>query len=320
MLLSKQQTKLIGITLTSITLALCVISIILAGIDYQLAGPNFKPDFPYFSLPGLQIACIIYSFFIVGWGYIAFAKPNYACSLSYLIFITISLLFSFSIGIFSLIAYNVGFVNTFQTCNGQFSGIFSMWQGMDTYLQQVNNALCSDQCPCSISEVSPYVTNKTVLPMYTDLNTTTEPLGAVAFQNCSEEVKYSALEKAKKEDSFIEANGAFDADSFADYMAIIEKQFECTGWCNTTYVNDKGEKVEMFKYLFSDVNRGPAKYSGCLDLVMNWLPGYLGAYGSVTMVLGFVQVAVMIIVLLQVKNREDVIEEPNPKNQEVKVQ
>jgi hypothetical protein len=28
----------------------------------------------------------------------------------------------------------------------------------------------------------------------------------------------------------------------------------------------------------------------------------------------------MIIVLLQVKNREDVIEEPNPKNQEVKVQ
>ena len=99
MLLSKQQTKLIGITLTSITLALCVISIILAGIDYQLAGPNFKPDFPYFSLPGLQIACIIYSFFIVGWGYIAFAKPNYACSLSYLIFITISLLFNFSIGI-----------------------------------------------------------------------------------------------------------------------------------------------------------------------------------------------------------------------------
>jgi hypothetical protein len=29
---------------------------------------------------------------------------------------------------------------------------------------------------------------------------------------------------------------------------------------------------------------------------------------------------VMIIVLLQVKNREDVIEEPNPKKQEVKVQ
>ena len=65
--MSKEQIRNWGIALTSFVLMLCVIAIILAGIDYQLAGPNFKSCFPYNTLPGLQIACIIYSFFMVGW-------------------------------------------------------------------------------------------------------------------------------------------------------------------------------------------------------------------------------------------------------------
>ena len=179
--MSKEQIRNWGIALTSFVLMLCVIAIILAGIDYQLAGPNCKSGFPYDTLPGLQIACIIYSFFMVGWGYIAYMRPSYGCTVSFIVFLVLSIIWNLSIGIFALVSYNVGFVNTYLSCNGQFSGIFSVWQGMDTYLQQVNDVLCSDECPCALTNKTGYVTNDTVLSMYKAMNRTDNKNGAVSF-------------------------------------------------------------------------------------------------------------------------------------------
>lgn len=317
MAMTKEQIRNWGIGLTSFVLMMCVIAIILAGIDYQLAGPNFKNGFPYVTLPGLQIACIIYTFFMVGWGYIAYMKPNYACTISFIVFLVLSIIWNLAIGIFALVSYNVGFVNTYVSCNGQFNGILSVWQGVDTYLQQANNALCSEECPCALTNQTGYVTNSTILPMYKSMNRTDNPNGAISFSNCSDSVRYRALNRAKELDPLLEAEGEFDPLNFAQYMATVENYFSCAGWCNTTYFDtNTNQTTQMFKYLFTDINKGPALHSGCLEPMINWLPGYLGAYGSMTMVLAIVQIGMLGISMMQAKNKEDIVEDKIPHHEE----
>jgi hypothetical protein len=57
------------------------VSIILAGISYKFAGPDWK-HFPWTGLPGSMIAAIIYTFVIVIFGYVAFLHPNIGCSIA----------------------------------------------------------------------------------------------------------------------------------------------------------------------------------------------------------------------------------------------
>ncbi len=58
-----------------------IIAIVLAGICYKFAGPDWK-NVPWASLPGTMIACIIYTFVIVIFGYVAFLHPNIGCTIA----------------------------------------------------------------------------------------------------------------------------------------------------------------------------------------------------------------------------------------------
>lgn len=285
-----------------------VIAIILAGINFQYAGPNWRNGFAYYSLPGLEIACILYSFFIGGWGYIAFFKPSYACSLSYAAFTCLSLIFNFCIGIFALVGFNVGFMNTLMGCNQQhFKGVLEIWQGIDSYLQEVSSTLCSDECPCALTNLSAFDSNATTSPFVKDWNISNQ--GAVAFQNCSQTTQAAAFKKANMSDPYLDPNGSFNQSAFSKYMAKVEDFFQCTGWCNTTFTNPiTGNKEPMTRYMFSDINKGPVQHIGCIDSIVNWLPGYLGSYGAITMVLGFVQCALLALLLYQIINKKDELE------------
>jgi len=57
-------------------------------------------------------------------------------------------------------------------------------------------------------------------------------------------------------------------------------------------------------FFFTDINRGPPLTLGCLDSVIQWLPPYLTAFGSVTMVLAAFQLIVFILALCQCWARE----------------
>jgi hypothetical protein len=81
-LLSKKTIRTLAFLFITLFLCCAIVSIILAGIDYSFAGPDWKPVWPWYSLPGLQIACIIYTFAIVIFGYIAFARPNIGCTIA----------------------------------------------------------------------------------------------------------------------------------------------------------------------------------------------------------------------------------------------
>lgn len=291
--------------------------IILSGISYQYAGPSFKENYPYVTLPGLQIACIIYTFWMVGWGYLSFIKPNTGCTVSHAIFLMLSIIWNIAIGVFALVSYRVSFISTYLSCNSGYDGILALWNGVDTYLQQVNNVLCSPECPCYLTNISGFESNSTIAPYYNSWEKSSDPAASTAFPNCTDTIRYNTLNATRVADPNLEAHGGFDPANFANYMGFIENFFYCSGWCNTTYIDTSNNKTEVFyKYLFSDVNRGPPVHTGCLMPMINWLLPYLGAWGSLTMALSAIQIGIFIISMLQCQQKEEEEEDQIPHHNE----
>lgn len=154
-----------------------------------------------------------------------------------------------------LVAGYHGFVNTYFGCNGKFSGMLEMWQGVDSYLQRVDQSLCSKNCPCTFTNTVPFSTNTTVAPYYNKW-TKTDTFGNSAFQNCTVQTQRGVYDQAVKDDSLFDPLKNFDTFNFASYMARVENKFQCAGWCNVTYYDtNTNSSAIMYKYLFTDVNR-----------------------------------------------------------------
>jgi hypothetical protein len=214
-------------------------------------------------------------------------------------------MFNLAIAIFSLVAGSTGWVNTYFGCNGKFTGIMEVWQGIDSYLQQVDQNLCGPGCECYISNTQPFTTNPTIAPIFNSWSKTATNTGAINFQGCPSQVQQNAYLTAVKNDQLFDPSGNFDAGKFVGYMSRVERQFGCAGWCNVTYVNTNTQQTTaMFKYMFTDINNGPPANFGCLNSVMDWLPGYLKAFGSVTMVLVGLQLIVFALSICQCWARE----------------
>jgi hypothetical protein len=167
------------------------------------------------------------------------------------------------------------------------------WRGIDSYLQRVDQSLCSPACPCYFTNVTGFVNNATIAPYFNQWTKTNVQPANIAFQNCSSQVQISTYTAARASDSYFDPNNEFNSGNFFKYMNDVEVDFKCSGWCNVTYLNtNTNSQTVMFKYLFSDVNMGPPKRLGCLNSLIEWLPPYLMAYGSVTMVLVGFQVII----------------------------
>ena len=200
-------------------------------------------------------------------------------------------MFNGAIAVFALVAGSYGWVNTYLGCNGKFAGVMESWRGVDLYLQKADQYLCSNDCPCYFTNTTGYIDNVNINPFYNTWTKSNIPPGNVAFQNCSSPVKVRAYEEALAGDAYFDPTRTFNQERFAEYMSNVENEFQCAGWCNVTYVNPTtNNRMVMFKYLFTDINRGPPINLGCLDSVIQWLPPYLQAFGSVTMVLAAFQV------------------------------
>jgi len=155
----------------------------------------------------------------------------------------------------ALIGANHGFVNTYFGCNGKFNGVLEMWQGVDLYMQKVDQGLCSSACPCLISNPNQWGTNTTVAPYYSRYNASNN-FGSIAFQNCSTALQYNTYASAVQQEPLFDPKKNFDTERFARYMSNVEREFQCTGWCNVTYYDASlRQNMVMYKYLFSDVNR-----------------------------------------------------------------
>ena len=53
--------------------------------------------------------------------------------------------------------------------------------------------------------------------------------------------------------------------------------------------------MPMFKYLFSDINRGIPKHRGCMKPILDWLPKMLISFGSFALFAALVQFGLFIL-------------------------
>ena len=127
---------------------------------------------------------------------------------------------------------------------------------MDAYLINVDQQLCSPECPCFINNRSAFTNSPQAAPYFNQWTLTDQSYGAVAFQNCTTTVRTSAYSNAIVMDPEFDPKGSFDQVKFAEYMARIENNFECSGWCRTNYINRvTGQEMFISKYLFTNINR-----------------------------------------------------------------
>lgn len=89
-LLAKKSIRTLGLLATTLFLICAIVSIVLAGIVYRFAGPDWKGGYPWYALPGLLIACIIYTFFVAILAYLVFKRPNITFTIIVYIFYNIN--------------------------------------------------------------------------------------------------------------------------------------------------------------------------------------------------------------------------------------
>jgi len=173
-----------------------------------------------------------------------------------------------AIGIYALVAgssniyflinqsYLASFPNIQLGCNAKLNGILGVWTQMDTYLINVDRALCSVDCPCRLttSARAAFELNPNATTAYSTWTLSDKQYAATAFPNCSAAVQANVLSETSNNQLF--PIDDFNPWEFANYMGRIEREFNCVGWCNVRYQTTGSSKTITFsKYLFSDINR-----------------------------------------------------------------
>jgi hypothetical protein len=139
-------------------------------------------------------------------------------------------------------------------CNAQFTGILEVWKGMDTYIVETNKLLCSDLCPCNLKDKNIYMNNNQLPPDLSNWTISNQIFNAINFQTCDRDVREMAFKNAVATSPVFASIKDFNPQRFYEFMARIEYQFQCSGWCQKSYYINGSERY-LSKYIFTDINR-----------------------------------------------------------------
>jgi hypothetical protein len=162
-------------------------------------------------------------------------------------------------------AISVNDIDKYIGCNSEFSGILSAYNHIDNYIVGVDTLFCSDACPCYLNNRTGFEKDHGIYSTYEHWNITLNDKDPVDYQQCSEPThaflynSYSAR-----------YNGTLlDEKQFWNYYNYIESQYDCVGFCRTQYYSDFSKTNQtMYKYMFTDVNRGVPKNVGCMKTII----------------------------------------------------
>jgi hypothetical protein len=162
----------------------------------------------------------------------------------------LSTIFTGAVGIVALVGASIGNLSDYVGCtNPKFKGALDIWNYLDSYLIQVDTNLCSTGCPCNFQNPAQFSSNATVFPSYSNW---VKNGAATAFQNCSATVQNQALQNFQQAQPDAKD---FNATDFANYWGQIESRFNCSGLCQTSYINTQTKTNQtMYKYMFSNIN------------------------------------------------------------------
>jgi hypothetical protein len=171
-----------------------------------------------------------------------------------------------SIAIFTLIAGTIGNLDKYVGCQTPYKRIFKYWEYLDKYFREADQLLCSDECPCTFTDVAEklYKNDPTTQNVFKTYEYETQEIsklgkdkGTRKIQNCQKEVLTTLKDNQEK---YLDLHNnkikKFKQDKFHKFWEYIENKFECTGFCATAYSPDSPPKspsdpnqVPMIKYL-----------------------------------------------------------------------
>jgi len=204
------------------------------------------------------------------------------------------------IGVMSFVAKSNNWLVSYLGCNTKWSSLSDTYKGIDTYVHNVDQFLCSKKCKCSFETktIDSYKNNSTLAPFFNLWTITEDPINSAnEFYHCPNSTKDLAFSMAVSDAKKIQ-----DLDlnkmTFYSYMSILEKKYSCSGFCNTTYYNTfTNSKMRTVKYLFTNINNGPPTNIGCMNMFTKDLPNYLGMIGSISIPIAGVLIIIFILTI-----------------------
>ena len=315
---SDSTAKTIGIICVATFFCFGVAALVMSGVDFQTLHTRWAEG-PWTDLAPVELACTIYVVVISLIGALVFTvcANQKMFVIVYAILLLLSLLFSWAIGIFASIGATIKHkVEHILGCNSELTGVLEMWKNVDLYLMYADSILCSDLCPCSLNKrvyqefqddyfavnaLKAWGTGVIKATSYNGIKKDgtlgdTREKPEFSFRNCPDKIREEAhrryIENPSSRDHWI------DPAKFATYWKNLENRFNCTGWCKTNYIDPyTSQNKMMFKFIFSNVNKGIVGYPGCLHRITNWLPSLLGAIGGCLIVVAFLQTITFIMAL-----------------------
>jgi len=260
-------------------------------------------------------------FFICVWGIVAFLMDSTVCLTIWSVFAFLTSLFVAAVAIMTIIfAYYVRNHNqpgSMLACETRHGSILNMYNNVDQYLQQVDQGLCSQACPCGINNTQSANNWRSFYPNVYNTWTINPQSSVNSFGNCPSAVQSSAYNNAQRNYAMINNNPgnynpSFRDNKFSGYWANIENKFQCTGFCNTTYINGNGQNITMVKYLFSDINRGIPATIGCKPAIFTWLSHFLDVWGALALTIATILFIVFLMALTYICCSRDAKYEREP--------
>lgn len=117
-------------------------------------------------------------------------------------------------------------------CQSPSFGLSLYWKELDYIAGSVDNSFCSKNCPCGLTNTTGFEDQPDLSATYSKyelLNVTDG--GKLSFLNCSSDVQTN-----------VQVN-TYNTTAFGNFSSTIllwnvfEESFNCTGWCNMTYIN-----------------------------------------------------------------------------------
>ena len=308
----------LGLITTLIYFILAIVGLILSSVSFNVINAPWS-DSIWRNLAPTELAATISAICVGIIGILTFFKCNNTKPLLglYIFLLILSLLLSLACGIWCAIGGTIrhrhkGLLN----CNTELTGILDIWKNVDEYLKYSYSFMCSEFCECAekykyIFEEYEY-SGDYVKNGIKNFNTEND---ISSFNDCNQSLKDEVLTLYKNNpnntSTFIKEN------KFQKYWKKLEKRFNCTGWCETKYINQFTLKEEsMFFFLYAGLKKGIPAYPGCMNRIVNWIASFLKGIASMMIICGVVQIFNLILAIVLV-NRPYYGEHENENDEDI---
>lgn len=307
-----------GVFLAIVCLALGATVLTLATVEFRTLYATWSDHRTYTALGPTQITAGVLMVVSSILAFPSLTTPNPGLKMIGGIFVLISFLFCYAIGIFAAVgAAMKGNISKAIGCHTENTGLLNIWQNIDEYFILANSLVCSPLCPCNITyDQYARFTNDRFISKYMDEFDEGDYVftdkGKFNIKNCpSESKKYiERMFENNPNNTFRDIN----FEKFRKYFKYIENSFQCTGWCTTKYINVFNLKPQhMFKYIFNNLNEAVPKYPGCLNRVLYFVYVITAINASFLLLCAVLQTILFLIII----SRKDTVYEHDPKAEEV---